>query len=257
MIHRFITSSVRLAVILIASFVLTLMFGAVTSEDSGDDWFGRVRANADNTQSLIALEADAIRRDATWVSRTSGGLSLRVRSGSTVSFRDTPDCDSEDVRTQSHCSRHVYLGHHGRRGLYLVFEAHYEGGWWIVVNDTTGAQTRVAAFPEISRKGTCMAVFLNDSLVGPAGVEIWVRHGGAFVREYSGIPILKLYEHSYTVTTLESWLAERVIAIRTETFVGSSQEPIVNHVIMRARNSHWNVSVNRAGSFVGTVSPTP
>jgi hypothetical protein len=255
--RRLITSSVRLAVMLIAPFVLTSMFGAGAAEGSGRDWFSRVRAIADNTQSLVALEADAIRRDTTWASRTSGGLSLKVRSGSTVSFRDSPNCTSEDVGSQSHCSRYIYLGHDGRRGLYLIFEAHYEGGWWIILNDATGAQTRVAAFPEISRNGTCMAVFLNDSLVGPAGVEIWVRHGVAFVREYNGIPILKVYEHAYTITTLESWLAERVIAIRTETFVGSSQEPIVNHVIMRARNSHWTVSANRASRFVGTVSPTP
>jgi hypothetical protein len=175
-------------------------------------------------------QADADRRD--------GQLVLNLRSGHTRRLADRPEC--EDPDQEAKCESYSLVAHARTRNLFVVAKLHYESLDAILIDDATGEETSLPAFPIFSPSGEHLLVFVeNDAALGFV-VQIWRREAAKFILDWSGSP------HSggvYATYRLLRWRSEDVIDAEAEISDGPKPDRARKFTVRRIAG-RWNLAIH-------------
>jgi hypothetical protein len=129
-----------------------------------------VRSSFDCARAIEARQLDG----AEPVRRHGDTLRLVLAGGDTVRFVDRPGHDAQVVY-------HSYQGRWTDAGLLLVQRQFYEGSEFLLVDDSTGARTRIPDWPVRSPDGRHFAVLSLDLVAGygPNTLQVWSLEDGA------------------------------------------------------------------------------
>ena len=162
--------------------------GSDAASASADSTFAALRAAVCDTidNSLDCARAvEARRLPATdRALRRGGALVLRLEAGDSLRLADRADGDP------SAREYHSFQGHWEDRSYFLVQKQYYEGAEYLLVQDSTGAVTRLPSWPLLAPDGARFAVLSLDLVAGygPNTLQIWSFDGGSPAREWETEP---------------------------------------------------------------------
>lgn len=96
-------------------------------------------------ESISAKEQEQLKKLAQYIKRDGGVLSLRLTSGSFITFSDSSDCTRWET-----CTLYRVVDYFMDAGFYLVFMTYYEGFEYSMISDESGEKYMVPAMPWIS-----------------------------------------------------------------------------------------------------------
>ncbi len=135
------------------------------------------------TGRIATLEPQALAFAKARATRESGSLHLKLSGGDVLNLQNgAGDCSL----TAADCLHYIFTADLPARHAFLVLEARYEGGDWILIDDRTGMRTKLDAVPVFSPDNERLLILSqNEAYGGFFGIEIWRRMGDAAVREWS------------------------------------------------------------------------
>jgi hypothetical protein len=122
----------------------------------------------DTTQSL-ALEPGVLRLAAAVAKRDGGSLVLGIENAARVTLAD-------DCADAPKCVRYALVAWLPSRHVFVVDEAHYEGGDYILVDSRDGTRSQVPAPPHFSPDGTLFATVAID-MNNAGSIDLWSAKG--------------------------------------------------------------------------------
>jgi hypothetical protein len=223
------------AAILMVSCASTAQRPSQTQENALIDAAKRAATN-DDLLGLQALESKALAVGDADAERQGSRLVLHSRSGATKIYKNGPECKIPSL--ESECQTYTLVAHASSRGVFVVAKLYYESVEYLLVDDVTGDETTLRAFPVFSPSGNHVLVLLmNDNEVGFA-VQIWRREGHRFVLDWSGSPHT---EGSYTSYELVGWPVENRIRLRSETDFESEKPTLKKYFELHLSGHRWNL----------------
>ena len=210
------------------------------------DWLDAVRKSQYEVSLLASLEPQSLHRDGERATRSGNVLTVWTGPKRAQHFVDGVGCSAEEPSIRKACVRFLYLGYSVRSRMYYVYEAHYEGGFWLLLNRNNGRAMRFDGFPEVSPNGEAILVLRNNDQDGPSGVEIWGADGADFVKQYSGIPINHPESGASRYIALKKWLSESSVQLTIEQFVPGKKLMREKCALLQRHGSSW-VPVDKAG----------
>jgi len=217
-----------------------LASGSAATEDriSEDLLLSEARRIQDASTELRRIEETALARANADAGRRDGQLMLHLRSGNTRILVDRPEC--KDLEREAECEQYSLVAHARTRGLFVVAKLYYEGLDAILIDDATGEETSLPAFPIFSPSGEHLLVFVeNDGVLGFV-VQIWRRDPAKITLDWSGSP------HSdgvYVTYRLLRWQSEDVIDAEAEVSEGSKPN-ITSKFTVRRIAGRWNLAIH-------------
>ena len=236
--HRMVGRPVRIPGLLLGLVMGFLASGSAANADrlSEDLLLSEARKNQDARTELRRIEEKAL-ADAE-AGRQDGQLVLHLRSGNTRILADRQECEDPDQETK--CERYSLVTHARTRNLFVVAKLEYEGLDAFLIDDATGKETSLPAFPIFSPSGEHLLVFVeNDGVLGFV-VQIWRREAGKFILDWSGSP------HSggvYVTYKLLRWRSEDVIDAEAEISDGPKPDHSRKFTVRRIAG-RWKLAIH-------------
>ena len=217
---------------------------AIASQDSPrsqeDALLAAAKRAFDRDESVVAdlqaLESNALAAAGVDASRQGKKLTLHLKSRATKTYEDRPECESSSE--ESRCQKYVLVAHARSRSMFLVAKFYYESAEFALIDDSTGDETIVRAFPVFSPSGNRVLVLLmNDEEIG-CGLQIWRREGHKFVLDWSATPYTN---GGYTAYKLLRWPAEDRIEVRAEASDEWFKSRVTTRFELRHSAAGWKV----------------
>ena len=211
--HGMVGRPVRVPGLLLGLVLGFLASGSAANADrlSEDLLLSEARKIQDASTELRSIEEKALAQANADAGRRDNQLVLHLRSGNTPVLADRPEC--EDPEQEAKCERYSLVVHARTRNLFVVAKLHYESLDAVLIDDATGEETSLPAFPIFSPSGNHLLVLVeNDAALGFV-VQIWRRETAKFTLDWSGSP------HSggvYATYRLLGWRSEDVIDAEAE-----------------------------------------
>ena len=193
----------------------------------------------DHLTGVLGLEPKALAAGGDWVMREGNRLLVRVQSGLVKTYSDLPAC--ENIDQESKCEKFRLVAHSRSRHLFLVVQAGYETVQYIVIDDVTGDEVRLAAFPLFSPSGSQIIVLnVKDSREGFA-IQIWSRLNNVFNLKWTGAPFAHVTPTSLTTYSMLGWNSDRAVAIEAETRDDPPTPRRVKRFILNQTLDEWRL----------------
>ena len=119
----------------------------------------------------------------------------------------------------------------------MLYEQHYEGGQYLLVNDQDGRQTVVGAVPNFSRSGN-RAIVCLVSVYDGFEVQVWKRDGSGWVKEWAESPFFDFYtEYKFLRWTSEMSADLEAIIVDER----NTQSRRIQPLTLTLRNEKWTI----------------
>jgi hypothetical protein len=192
--------------------------------------------NGDVFAELQALESNALAAAGADVDRQGKKLTLHLKSRATKTYEDRPECESSSE--ESKCQKYVLVAHAYSRSMFLVANLYYESAEFALIDDVTGDETIVRAFPVFSPSGNhVLALVMDPGDVG-CWVQIWRREGHEFVLEWSASPYTNGGIAAYK---LFRWAREDTVELQAETSFEWPKPNVTTRFDLRRSADGWKV----------------
>lgn len=166
-------------------------------------------ASHDDLLGIQALEPKALGAPGAGAERQGSRLTLHLKSGAARSYENRPECGIPEEEAK--CHMYVLVAHAFSRSTFVLAKFYYESAEYLLVDDATGVETVLRAFPEFSPSGEHVLVLLVDDEQVGSEVQMWRRDGNKFVLEWSGSPLhAEGYDTSYR---LVRWPEENTVVL--------------------------------------------
>ena len=144
-------------------------------------------AISSNDPELAAREAAQIEKFKENVKREGDTLLLKNKSGSYISLKDSPECES-----YSTCFSFGFLDYFDDIGFYLVQSYYSEGGEFTMVSESDGKKYYIHERPMFSSDRKRLVTVPDDSDTGynENGVFIWRIQDNKLIPEFSYEPTI-------------------------------------------------------------------
>ncbi len=177
-----------------------------------------------------AIERYQIKRYSKYVTRVGNQLQLILRNGKVKILEDTPKTTYDDVNLKAYSFRD-YLRN---IGYFLIEVQYYEGGEFLMVNNTSGNQFLVPAIPAISPD---KKRFVSVSIGFPYnfnGIQIWKLISDRLVLEWSYEP------ENYVEFRFIAWLNNNTIKLGKHTEIKDSWVYIIQK--LKLTKNGWQLA---------------
>jgi hypothetical protein len=175
---------------------------------------------------LRRQEPERIRAENGRVRREGDELSLGLGNGGRTFFRDDESQCLEGLipsRTDG-CVAFFFIGH--ALHFYLVRARYDAGSDYRLVDDATGAPTKIPAEPHFSPDGARLVTVIATDAYDHAGIEIWSTGAGEPAREWK-------YEPSeYAIYSFVRWDGNANIALEVRTYVEGRLQRLPAHLVL-------------------------
>lgn len=185
-----------------------------SSEESSLYLLAKASAEGDNLPGVLAVEPRALAVANSDAERQGSRLILRLNSGEEKNYQDSSECN--DDTKEEKCEQYRLIVHAEEYGVFVVVKALYEDARFILIDDSTGNETVLDAFPIFSPTGVSVLLLNVDDPQHGLAVQIWRRYGNKFVEAWSGAPYAQFTSTSLTTYKLTRWDTEGLIELQAE-----------------------------------------
>lgn len=221
--------------------ILAVVNSSCTNSGSENAQLSAARAVQYESAGLLKLEPNAIAAADAAVLRQAHRLVLHLRSGADKTYEDSESCYQNDPKTVATCHAFVLISYVKTRGIFLILKGYYEGADFLLVDDATGDETLINAFPLFSPSGNRVLVLMNGGMDNSVGIEIWRRTDHRFEREWADDPVGASGATPLNYR-LDDWKNETELDL-SATVSPSGKLSCVRKIHLSLLDGHWKATV--------------
>lgn len=184
-----------------------------------------------DTKATEALEPQALKGSNGRAWRDQSGLHLRLASGRVHLLHNQADCPPPDNKFES-CVGYSLVADLESRGVYVVAVNYYEGGDYAVIDDKTGAETKVGPPLQFGPDPTLFITIDNNEAYGDDSITLWRRSGDRFRTIWQD-------QHGYNAAFLKEWIRPEKIELRLAPISGQPALDRSTAIIVHDRTWHF------------------